>query len=226
MERGARGSHPCSLKTPTGGGCHSAGARGTHPQGRFDGGELEEDASPLLGADGAQLLRRHLQQLVAQQHPEAPHRAGDRQTDGEGLGGPGSARGVTPPTGGHALGTQGTAHIREKPLSFSQAVTSAGEEPMCRLGGLTWEGGQRERGWGGDPRTPLRVLLVWRRHGGDPPGSSCPRAPAAPGCCWGRSPCAPCCSAPATTSSAGPAPRAGGDNAAAPPTPHTGGVPL
>lgn len=114
MERGARGSPPCSLKAPTGGGCHSGGARGTHPQGRLDGGELEEDASPLLGADGAQLLRRHLQQLVARQHPEAPHRAGDRQTDSEGSGGPGSARGGDPSNGGPRSGDSGdSAHPRE-----------------------------------------------------------------------------------------------------------------
>lgn len=35
-------------------------------------------------------------------------------------------------------------YIREKPLSMSQAVTSAGEELGCRVGGLSWSEGQRE----------------------------------------------------------------------------------
>ena len=38
-------------------------------------------------------------------------------------------------------GGQGATHSGAKPLSFSHAVTSAGEDPMCSEGGLPWGGG-------------------------------------------------------------------------------------
>lgn len=47
-----------------------------HPQGCPDGGQLEEDPLPLLGTHIPQLGRAHLQQLMARQHPQGPHRAG------------------------------------------------------------------------------------------------------------------------------------------------------
>lgn len=230
MERGARGSPPCSQKAPTGGGVTVGGLGGRTPRDVL----TEESLKRTRRHSSGQTACSSSGVICSSWWPDSTPRhltvlGTDRQTV-RGRGGLAQPGGVTPPRGGHALGTRGAAHIREKPLSFSQAVTSAGEEPMCRLGGLTWEGGQRERGWWGDPCTPppgaVGVEEARGGPGGDPPGSSRPRAPAAPGCCWGRSPCAPCCSAPATTSSAGPAPRAGGDNVAAPPAPHRGGVPL
>lgn len=75
------------------------GVRVPHPQGCPDGGQLEEDPPPLLGTDISQLGRAHLQQLVARQHPQSPHRAagGDRGEPGThaGFGGQGLSR---PPT--------------------------------------------------------------------------------------------------------------------------------
>lgn len=46
-------------------------------------------------------------------------------------------------------GGSGTTYILEKPLSISQAVTSAGGELSRRLGGLSWGGTQGEGTWGG-----------------------------------------------------------------------------
>lgn len=116
-------------------------------------------------------------------------------------------------------GLSGGTHIREKPLSCSQAVTSAGGESGSRLGGLSWSGGQRQGTGGWPPATPSWCWGGWGGQGGCLPGrgSASPRGPApapgAPGRCRGRSLSVPCCPAPATTSAAGPAPGDSGDSA-------------
>lgn len=105
-----------------------------HPQGCPDGGQLEEDAPPLLGTHGLQLRRAHLQQLLPRQHPQTPHRAGDGQMDRQMV-----SQVCVPPLKMESWGSGGSrvTYMRWKPLSFSQAVTSAGEESGCRLGGLS-----------------------------------------------------------------------------------------
>lgn len=174
-----------------------------HPQGCPDGGQLEEDPPPLLGTDTSQLGRAHLQQLVPRQHPQGPHGA---------AGGTGVSRArLHPrvhPRGFWGAGAQGTTYIREKPLSTSQAVTSAGEELGCRVGGLSWSGDKGRRHRGGLP-----LLVGAAEKGGErgsPPVWRCAQAPGgAPGCYQGRVPCPLAHPAPATISSAGPRPRRG-----------------
>lgn len=118
-----------------------------HPQGHLDGGELEEDSPPLLGADGLQLHRAHLQQLVPRQHPQAPHRAADGQTvRGE--------RGLAPPSG--AVGVGG---LKGPPTSVRSPCPSARlSPPPARSWGAGWGGcpgaGDKGRGQRGGPLPP------------------------------------------------------------------------
>lgn len=69
---------------------------------------------------------------------------------------------------GGGQGGSGTTYILEKPLSISQAVTSAGEELSRRLGGLSWRGTQGEGTWGG-LRSPPPPAGGARRGEGTPP---------------------------------------------------------